>query len=74
MSTGGTRVSRKDEPVFVYGYRVTYLRDEQGNVIGAIVEGPRLSRPVYLPKSTPVKVKLPENVKKALLKAGFQVS
>lgn len=65
--------SKKDEPVFIHGYRLVFIRDTNGEVIGVLIEGPRLNRPVYIPKNTPVKVKLPEAIKKTLLREGFRV-
>lgn len=65
--------SKKDEPVLLYGYRLTYIRDAHGEVIGVLIEGPRLHRPIYIPKSSPIKAKLPESIKKALTKEGFKI-
>jgi len=65
--------SKRDEPVFLHGYRLVFIRDSAGEVIGVLIEGPRLPRPIYIPKKAPVKAKLPEALKKALLKEGFQV-
>ncbi|MCC6010623.1 MAG: hypothetical protein QW604_04150 [Fervidicoccaceae archaeon] len=65
--------SKKDEPIYIHGYRLTFIRDNSGEIIGVLIEGPRLGRPVYIPKSSPVKAKLPETIKKALKKEGFNV-
>ncbi len=64
-----------DEPIFRQGYRITFVRDENGEIIGALVEGPRIPRPLYIPKEPSAKysVKLPEHLKRFLSKEGFKL-
>ena len=67
--------TKYDEPIFKHGYRITFVRNEEDEIIGALVEGPRLPRPLYIPKAPSAKhiVKLPEHIKKMLLKKGFNI-
>ncbi len=54
-------------------YRVTLFRDAEGRIIGALVEGPRLPRPVYIAYSEAVRHRLPKTIKKFLRRFGFRV-
>jgi len=67
--------TKHDPPIFKHGYRITYIRNVEDEVIGVLIEGPRLHRPLYIPKQStfPVKVKLPEILKKSLKKEGFNI-
>ncbi len=64
-----------DSPIFKQGYRITFVRNQDNDIIGVLVEGPRIPRPLYIPKSPGAKlnVKLPEHVRKLLLKEGFNL-
>lgn len=55
-------------------YRVVLLLDENGNPIGAIIEGPRLTRPVYIAASETSAPKIPKAVRRFLRKRGFKVA
>ena len=70
---GGVSRTQEDSPIFKYGYKITFVRDSEGQVIGVLVEGPRLLKPLYIPKkpALPIRTKLPENVKRFLRKNGF---
>uniref|UniRef100_A0A7J3ZL85 Uncharacterized protein n=1 Tax=Fervidicoccus fontis TaxID=683846 RepID=A0A7J3ZL85_9CREN len=71
------KVSRtqEDAPIFRYGYRLTFVRDSEGQVIGVLVEGPRLPKPLYIPKNPAfsIRARLPETVKRFLRKNGFAI-
>ncbi len=54
-------------------YRVTLLIDAEGRVVGALVEGPRLLRPVYVAVNEASAPKLPKTVKRYLRRLGFRV-
>jgi len=55
-------------------YRVTLLLDEQGKPVGALVEGPRLARPVYIGVEESASPKIPKSVKRYLRRLGFKVT
>lgn len=65
-----------EEQLKAHGYRIKLVKDSGGDIVGALVEGPRMLRPVYVPKNpaSPVRVNLPESVKSVLRKKGFQVA
>lgn len=67
------QIARREERQ-VGKYRVTLLYDQQDRVIGALVEGPRLSRPVYIAVNERAVPRIPKQVKKFLAKHGFQLS
>jgi hypothetical protein len=54
-------------------YRVTLLIDGEGRVIGALVEGPRLPRPVYIGREETTAPRIPKQVKKYLRRLGFKI-
>ena len=54
-------------------YKITLLRDPDGRIIGALIEGGRLTRPVYIAYGENVHYKLPKNVKKFLQRHGFHI-
>ena len=54
-------------------YRVTLLYTGDGKVVGAIIEGPRLSRPVYIAIHEESSPRIPKQVKKFLTKYGFKL-
>ncbi len=54
-------------------YRVTLLLDQEGRVIGALVEGPRLSKPVYIAAEETSAPKIPKTVKRYLRRLGFRI-
>ena len=56
----------------IQNYIIRLVYDDD-NLIGAIVEGGRLSRPIYIAKSERVKLSLPKPVKKFLIKNGFNI-
>ena len=60
------------ESVVIGGYTIT-LVERNNSIIGAIIVGSRLSRPIYIAKAEKVKVNLPKTVKKYLRKMGFNV-
>jgi len=71
-----TRASMKyDPPIYKQGYRLTFVRGENDEVIGVLVEGPRVPRPLYIPKNpgTNMRVKLPEHILRVLRKKGFNL-
>ncbi len=61
----------KGEEYQVGKYRITVYKTPDGRIVGALIEGPRLPRPVYVAKSEPVPNKLPKTVRKFLRKLGF---
>ncbi len=66
------QVVRRDEHV-VGKYRVTLLYDSDGRLLGAMIQSPRSTKPIYVAVNEPVTVKLPKNVKSFLAKMGFKV-
>ncbi len=66
------RIARREEHM-VGKYRVTLLYTEDGKLLGALVEGPRLTRPVYIALQEETSPKIPKPVKKFLSKYGFKV-
>ena len=70
-----TASTRYDKPVFKHGYRLTYVRREDGEILGVLVEGPRLPRALYIPRNpgSELRVKLPEGLKRILRKEGFKL-
>jgi len=54
-------------------YRVTLLVDAEGRIVGALVEGPRLLRPVYVAVNETAAPKLPKTVKRYLRRLGFRL-
>ncbi|HIP65516.1 MAG TPA: hypothetical protein EYH08_03195 [Pyrodictium sp.] len=54
-------------------YKVTLMYDENGKIIGALIEGPRMTRPVYIAATEKTKLKLPKQVAKFLQKHGFSI-
>ena len=66
------QVARRDEYT-VGKYRVTILYDAEGKAIGAIIQSPRSTKPIYIAVQEPVTVKLPKQVKSFLAKYGFKV-
>ncbi|MGB9725709.1 MAG: hypothetical protein ACPLSO_07420 [Fervidicoccaceae archaeon] len=72
----GVKAGVKEQRVEqVGGYRLTFLSSENGDVIGVIIEGPKFPRPLYIPKTpgSKVNVKVPDNVRKFLIKEGFNI-
>ncbi|ABM80007.1 hypothetical protein [Hyperthermus butylicus] len=65
-------IARREEHQ-VGKYRVTLLYTEDGSIVGAIVEGPRLSRPVYIAAQEKSSPRIPKQVKKFLAKYGFKL-
>jgi len=55
-------------------YRVTLLYSGTGNIIGALVEGPRLPRPVYIAVEETAAPRIPKAVKKYLRRLGFKIT
>jgi hypothetical protein len=71
----GVRSEAKEEKVeFIGGYKLTFV-SSGGEVIGVIIEGPKFPRPLYIPKDpcARLSVKLPENIRKFLIKEGFKL-
>ena len=66
------RIARREEHT-VGKYRVTLLYTEDGRLIGAVIEGPRLSKPIYIAAQEEASPKIPKPVKKFLAKHGFKV-
>ncbi len=64
-----------DPPIYKQGYRLTFVRNQDNEIIGVLVEGPRVPRPLYIPKTpgSNMRVKLPEHVLKLLRKNGFNL-
>ena len=54
-------------------YTVTLLYSTEGKLIGALVEGPRLPRPVYIAIEETTAPKIPKTVKKYLRRLGFKI-
>ncbi|ALL00733.1 hypothetical protein Pyrde_0683 [Pyrodictium delaneyi] len=67
------QIARREEHQ-VGKYRVTLLYDSEGRVVGALIEGPRLSKPVYIAVHEQTAPKIPKQVKKFLAKHGFKVA
>jgi hypothetical protein len=55
-------------------YRITLLIGEDGKIIGALVEGPRLAKPVYIAAEETTAPKIPKTVKKYLRRLGFHIA
>lgn len=60
------------ESVVVGGYTITVIGKDD-DVLGVIVEGARLPRPIYIAKGERVRVNLPKSVKRYLKRMGFSV-
>ncbi len=56
----------------IQNYVIKLVYDDD-DLIGAIIEGGRLPRPLYIAKSEKVKLNLPKPVKKFLIKNGFNI-
>jgi len=54
-------------------YRITLLYDDKGNLLGALIDGPKMSKPLYIAHQEEVILKLPKQVIKFLNKQGFKV-
>ena len=72
MASTTARITRREEHM-VGKYRVTLLYTEGDKLLGAIIEGPRLSRPIYIAAQEETSPKIPKPVKKFLSKHGFKV-
>lgn len=57
----------------VGNYTITIFYDEKGEPIGALVEGPRLPRPVYIARMETAAPKIPKQVRRFLRRHGFNV-
>lgn len=59
----------------VGSYRLTFLCSENDDIVGVIIEGPKFPRPLYIPRTpgSKLNVKVPENVRKFLIKEGFNL-
>ena len=67
----GNRVELEEITIGKY---VVKLVRKNGELIGAIVYGPRLAREIYISRNERVRIpKLPRNVKKFLSKNNFHV-
>ncbi|MEM1619169.1 MAG: hypothetical protein QXU97_03980 [Fervidicoccaceae archaeon] len=66
---------KRDEPVIKHGYKITMVRDASGEVVGAIIEGPRFPKAFYLPRNpgSTIRVRLPEGVLAYLRREGFKL-
>jgi L-amino acid N-acyltransferase YncA len=72
MASTETKITRREEHT-IGKYKVTLLYTEGDQLLGAIVEGPRLSRPVYIAAREESSPKIPKPVKKFLSKYGFKL-
>ncbi len=54
-------------------YRVILLKTDRNEVVGAIIESPRKTKPIYVAIKEKTKLKLPKEVIKFLVKHGFNV-
>ncbi len=66
------RTMMKRTEHFIGKYKVTLVYDDQG-IIGAIIEGPRLSRAIYIALSEAISIRLPKPVRKFLERHGFNI-
>jgi len=64
--------ARREEHV-IGKYKVTILYDHEGRIIGALIEGGRLTKPLYIAAREPATPKLPKQVLRFLAKHGFNV-
>ena len=61
------------EEIVVGRYRVRLIA-KNGEVLGAVIDGARVPRPLYISKAEKIRApKLPLSVKKFLRKQGFMV-
>ncbi len=67
------QIARREEHE-VGKYRVTVLYDVEGKVVGALIQSPRATKPLYIAVNEPVTLKLPKQVRNFLAKLGFKVS
>ena len=66
------QIARREEHE-IGKYRVTLLYDVENRVVGALIQTPRSTKPIYIAVNEPVNVKLPKQVRAFLAKAGFRV-
>ncbi len=64
--------ARREEHV-VGKYKITILYDHEGKPIGALIEGGRLTKPLYIAAKERATPRLPRQVLKFLAKHGFNV-
>lgn len=64
--------ARREEHI-IGKYKVTILYDHEGRVIGALIEGGRLTKPLYIAARESATPRLPKQVLKFLAKHGFNV-
>jgi hypothetical protein len=72
LASTAAHIAKREEHM-VGKYRVTLLYTEDSRILGAIIEGPRLSRPIYIAAQEEASPKIPKPVKKFLSKHGFKV-
>ncbi len=54
-------------------YKITLLIDQEHRIVGALVEAPRRSKPIYIAYNEDSKIRLPKEVIKFLASKGFKV-
>ncbi|MET1128605.1 MAG: hypothetical protein ABWW70_04740 [Thermoproteota archaeon] len=65
--------SARREEINAGSYKLTIIYDSTGRVVGAVIEGPRLARPIYIAARERVILKLPKSVRKILRRYGFNI-
>jgi len=68
----GTHIVKREQHQ-IGKYKVTLMYDENDKVIGALIEGPRMTKPVYIAVTEKAKLKLPKQVAKFLQRHGFSI-
>jgi hypothetical protein len=65
-------VARREEHT-VGKYRVVILYDAEGKILGALIQSPRATKPLYIAANESINVKLPKTVRTFLAKMGFRI-
>jgi hypothetical protein len=65
--------SARREEIEAGSYRLTIIYDGAGRVVGVVIEGPRLARPIYIAARERVTLKLPKSIRKILRRYGFNI-
>ena len=65
-------IAKKEEHT-IGKYKVTLLYNEKGKILGALIDGPKISKPIYIAHQEEIIIKLPKQVIKFLNKQGFKV-
>jgi len=66
------RVMQREEK-HVGKYKITIFYSEEGRPVGALIEGPRLTRPLYIAAAEHSAPRLPQSVRRLLRRYGFML-